>query len=159
MPITQVCTFHRSISQNDHTSVEAWVDQVRKVTSTSIVSLISQTTWDRRGTHIDNLMRESDTQPWYGHRIRRTKLLLWSGLELLKHNTGWGICSVGFGWVDFDLWCSTILPSSSAVSANFPSGRAEPGRGWSLSTAKIKVKPTQLSEQMHLNVNVGDLKI
>ena len=35
-----------------------------------------------------------------------------------------------FGWIDFDLGCSTILPSCSASSANFPSAQAEPGRGW-----------------------------
>ena len=34
------------------------------------------------------------------------------------------------GWVDFDLECSTILPSCSTSSANFPSAQAEPGRGW-----------------------------
>ena len=34
------------------------------------------------------------------------------------------------GWVDFDLGCSTILPSSSGSSANFPSAQAQPGRGW-----------------------------
>ena len=33
------------------------------------------------------------------------------------------------GWVDFDFLCSTILPTSSASSANFPSAQAEPGRG------------------------------
>ena len=34
------------------------------------------------------------------------------------------------GWVDLDLGYSTILPSCSASSANFPSAQAEPGRGW-----------------------------
>ena len=34
------------------------------------------------------------------------------------------------GWVDFDLGCSTILPSCSASSANFSSVKAEIGRGW-----------------------------
>ena len=34
------------------------------------------------------------------------------------------------GWVDFDLGCSTMLPSCPASSANFPSAQAEPGRGW-----------------------------
>ena len=33
-------------------------------------------------------------------------------------------------WFEFDLGCSTILPSCSASSANFPSAQAEPGRGW-----------------------------
>ena len=31
------------------------------------------------------------------------------------------------GWLNFDLWCCTILPS---CSANFPSAHSEPGRGW-----------------------------
>ena len=34
------------------------------------------------------------------------------------------------GWVEFDLGCSTILPTCSATSAKFPSAQAELGRGW-----------------------------
>ena len=34
------------------------------------------------------------------------------------------------GWVDFDLECSTILPSCPASSAKFPPAQAESGRGW-----------------------------
>ena len=54
------------------------------------------------------------------------------------------------GWVDFDLWCSTILPqapSCSASSANFPSAQAEPGRGLN-SQNQSQPNLAQLSEQM-----------
>ena len=34
------------------------------------------------------------------------------------------------GWVDFDLGCSTILPSCSAASAKFPPSQAKLGRQW-----------------------------
>ena len=37
-----------------------------------------------------------------------------------------------FGWVDFGLGCSTILPSCTAISANLPTARAEIGRGWNM---------------------------
>ena len=33
------------------------------------------------------------------------------------------------GWVDFDMGCSTILPTCSATSASFLSARIEQGRG------------------------------
>ena len=49
---------------------------------------------------------------------------------------------VNLGWVDFDLGYSTILPSCSASSANFPSAQAEGG------TAKIKVNSTQVCQEM-----------
>ena len=34
------------------------------------------------------------------------------------------------GWVDFDLWCSTILPSCSASFASFPSAQGRTSNGW-----------------------------
>ena len=39
------------------------------------------------------------------------------------------------GWVDFDLGCSTILPSCSAASAKFPPAQAELGRQWNSQNA------------------------
>ena len=47
-------------------------------------------------------------------------------------------------WVDFDLGCSPILPSSSASSVHFLSAQAEGG------TAKIKVNPTKVRQDMDL---------
>ena len=34
------------------------------------------------------------------------------------------------GWIEFDLRCSTILPSCSANSVEIPSATAESGRQW-----------------------------
>ena len=48
----------------------------------------------------------------------------------LYHQVGitWTHLLACLGWVDFDLGCSTILPSCSASSANFPSAQAQLGR-------------------------------
>ena len=49
------------------------------------------------------------------------------------------------GLVDFDLGCSTVSPTISATSANFPSAQAKLGRG---GTAQMKVNATQVCQPM-----------
>ena len=49
------------------------------------------------------------------------------------------------GWVDFDLGCSTILPSCSAAFAKFPPAQAESAES---GTVKIQVNPTQVRQEM-----------
>ena len=53
-------------------------------------------------------------------------------------------CAVGF---DFDLGVSPSCPVAQQPSAKFTSAQAELDRRWY--TAKIKVNPTQVSEQMN----------
>ena len=52
---------------------------------------------------------------------------MWQRCTLLYRETH---LLANLGWVDYDLGCSTILPSCSGSSANFPSAQAEPLRGW-----------------------------
>ena len=62
-------------------------------------------------------------------------------------------CYTGFGiswrtWVgfEFDLGCSTILPTCSGTFARFLLAQAELGSGWK--TAQIIVNPTQVRQEM-----------
>ena len=63
-------------------------------------------------------------------RITKSSYQKWGCPDPPDFNQGPSPQIVGLDWVDSDLWCSTILPSCSASSVNFPSALAEPGRGW-----------------------------
>ena len=52
------------------------------------------------------------------------------------------------GWVDFDSGCFTILPTCSATFADFPSARAELGRGWNSTDQSQPNYPTKVRQEM-----------
>ena len=55
------------------------------------------------------------------------------------------------GWVESCLGCSAIMPSCSAIYAQFPSAKADDR------TTNIKVNPTKLCEQMELPVYIKEI--
>ena len=58
---------------------------------------------------------------------------------------------LGMGWVESCLGCSAIMPSCSAIYAQFPSAKADDR------TTNIKVNPTKLRVQMELPVYIKEI--